>query len=325
MDAITLKKKWRSISQSRVINGFESIRIGSKCFADVYIGVCAQKKRNLILVLPKLNDVDIKIFDKDKITLELIHESNLLVLKLEDDEYFDLFDDLVVSLYNAIKDIKDVANYSKVFINTFFKWSNFFELSKYEKMTIATLQGLWGELFILNSLLIESKAYEVDYYLDSWKGPFDSNHDFIFDEKNLEVKTKLKSKLTVNISSEYQLEPEMGKGLDLVVVTVDLDAVNGLSLSELLQEIKDHISSSLGDYSIVLNALIQKGITFKNIFDYDNFRFKPLGIVTYNCIDPDFPKLCKGNIPYAIESIKYKLHTSKLKEFITVEKVFSEC
>ena len=325
MDAIILKKKWQSISHSSVIIGFESIRISSKCMAEVYIGICDKNKRNLILVLPNSHDVDIKKFDKDKITLELVPESNLLILKLEDNEYFDLFDDLVVSLYNAIKDIEDVISYSKVFINTFFKWSNFFSFSQCEKMSIEALQGLWGELFVLKGLLIKSEACDVNVYLDSWKGPFDCNHDFIFDRENLEVKTKRETKLTVNISSEYQLEPEMEKDLNLVVITVDIDVVNGLSLSELLQGIKNYVSSALGDYSILLRALMQKGLTTKNICDYDNFRFKAISMVTYDCLAPNFPKLCKENTPNAIENIKYSLHTSKLEEFIIMENIFSDC
>ena len=151
--------------------------------------------------------------------------------------FYDLFDDLILSIFNRIAEISDSDEYSREFINSFYKWSSFFENKKSERLTIDQIKGLFGELLFLKNQLLNS-TLNVDDILKSWKGPYDEGHDFVFDFKDFEIKTVENSKNNIRISSEFQLESEKGKELELVVVSVIIVAMNGVSIKNLIDEIK---------------------------------------------------------------------------------------
>ena len=140
--------------------------------------------------------------------------------------------------------------------------------------------------------------------------------------RDIEIKTKDITHQEVNISSEFQLEPNFGKQMELTVVSVENDSQNGLSLKDLLFTIKKAITNLLGDSSILLKALSQKGLSFKNVHLYDHFRYKPIGMITYNCLEEGFPKLIKSNIPREINTINYNIRINTLNDFIILEKEF---
>jgi hypothetical protein len=119
----------------------------------------------------------------------------------------------------------------------------------------------------------------------------------------------------VKISSEYQLEKEFAKDLELLVLSVENNYIEGISLSKLLNEVKEEIIKKMGDFSIVLTALSQKNITTQNISEYDNYCFKAKEKIIYECND-EFPKLTKSNIPEAISGITYTLQLKQLERFI---------
>jgi hypothetical protein len=225
-------------------------------------------------------------------------------------------------LYQKIYDLSNVAEYSKVFIQTFHKWSEFFEDEKTDRLTREIIKGLFGELLVLKSLVNSSSSSKINDALNSWKGPYDQGHDFVLDDKIIEVKTKDISKVEIGISSEYQLEKELDEKLELLVVSVESEPVNGISIKDLIHEIKNSIIDKLGDCSILLKAIRQKGLTYKNIPEYDNFKFKPINQIVYDCADDDFPKLVKSNTPDALNNIKYNIKISSLNKFIISEKEF---
>jgi hypothetical protein len=212
--------------------------------------------------------------------------------------------------------MKNEDDYARYFIQTFHRWSLFFEDRMSDKLTEEEVKGLFGELLVLKFFVKNKGADELDRVIHSWVGPYDDGHDFSFDVYDVEVKTKNFSSLDIIISSEYQLETEIGKGLELYVVSIEYDSETGLSIKDIVLEIKDYIVSNLGDTSVFLKALLQKGLTLSNIHLYDNFRFKPMEIVVYNCCNNKFPKLSRSNIPNEILSVKYKLRTSLLDEFV---------
>ena len=82
----------------------------------------------------------------------------------------------------------------------------------------------------MKNLLLNSELI-VDDILLSWRGPFDEGHDFVFDFTDYEIKTIEKTKNNVRISSEFQLDSEKGKKIELVVISVEFDIDNGISFN----------------------------------------------------------------------------------------------
>ncbi|MBK9591014.1 MAG: hypothetical protein IPO32_05755 [Crocinitomicaceae bacterium] len=106
-------------------SGFRSIRISAECVSDLFIGINKDANRCLILAIPLLHETDFKAIIKENLSIEYFRDKNLIVLQLTENSYYDLFDDLVISLYQRIKDISLVSAYTKEFVQTFYKWSNF--------------------------------------------------------------------------------------------------------------------------------------------------------------------------------------------------------
>ncbi|KAF0200061.1 MAG: hypothetical protein FD170_3810 [Bacteroidetes bacterium] len=322
MTSTELKSKWVGLTENTVTGGYRSLRVSPQCICELFIGVSKENSRCLILALPNDTLLNFKGIQKENLSIEYFSEKNLIVLQLLDNDYCDLFDDLILSLYQGINELCHVDEYSNYFIQAFYRWSDFFENKKTDLLSEDAIRGLMGELLVLKSLITDPQRHDINFILSSWKGPYDKANDFELETKNLEVKTKYPSGIDVEISSEFQLELSPGKGLELIIVSLSSDYNGGISIVQLILDIKDLIQGSSGDSSILWKALGQKNINSKNIKEYEKYKFKPVNRISYNCASDNFPKLNRSNIPIEIFALKYKLRTNLLTHFIVEQKDF---
>lgn len=322
MDNKSLDLKWERINETKTQNGFKSLRITSNCTPDLYIGIDQQNNRCLLLFLPYRVDIKLKKSQKEKLKIDFLKSKNIILIMLTDTNFNDLFDDLIISLFSEIENLSDPVDYSKRLITQFYKWSAFFEDKHNSKLSFEEIQGIWGELQILKELIENESHAHINYLLESWRGPYDNSNDFVFEDKNLEIKTKDQFHTHIRITSEFQLEKEYSKGLELVVLTLKQDLGKGVSLHELIKEIVILIWEHLGDLSIFYHALLQKGLTVENSSEYDNYRFCLLSKLRFDCAGEEFPKLIKSNIPPEINDLKYKLQTTSLNDFLLEDKTY---
>lgn len=322
MTSIELKQKWSGISENPVTIGFRSLRISADCICELYLAVSKEGKRCLILSLPSNKHLDFKGIQKENLSIEYFREKNLIVLQLNDSDFNDLFDDLILSLYHGIKSISQVDEYSNHFIQAFYRWSEFFEDKKSDMLSEEAIKGIMGELLVLKLLITAQDKPEINFLLKAWTGLYDKGNDFELESKNLEVKAKSPSGIDVRISSEFQLEVSPGKGLELFVVSLLSDFTVGIHIGDLILVIKKLVQESSGDNTILWKALSQKNITAKNVSQYDRYRFKPVNWISYNCAAENFPKLSRSSIPEEISSLKYILRTNLLTSFIIEQSDF---
>jgi hypothetical protein len=322
MTNIELNKKWSGLLENPVTSGFRSLRISPDCICELYLGVSKEGKRCLILALPDKKRLDFKGIQKENLSIEYFGEKNLIILQLNDINFNDLFDDLVLSLYHGIKNISQVDEYSNHFIQAFYRWSEFFEDKNSDLLSEDAIKGIMGELLILKLLITSPDRPEINFLLKAWTGLYDKGNDFELELKNLEVKTKSPLGIDVKISSEFQLEVSPGKGLELYLVSLKSDFTVGIHIRDLILEIKKIVQESFGDNTILWKALSQKNITAKNVSQYDRYRFKPVNWVSYNCAGANFPKLSRSNIPEEISGLKYMLRTNLLTSFIIEQSDF---
>ena len=318
-----LEKIWKEVTylgQSE----FEFKRIDSESIPDIHIGLNSNFNRCLFLELPNKHNVDFQTVVKKNLTLYFFAEINYIVLELTDSSFFDLFDDLILSIYSNIYQLDEVDEYAKNFIQIFYKWSEFFEDKESHKLSLESIKGIWGELFVLKGLIEKSNSFQINETLNSWRGLYDEAHDFVMEDKNIEVKTKDLSHLSVKISSEYQLEEELDKGLELLVLSVEIDFIKGNSLRSLVDEVKLLVIDKMGDFSIILTALLQKNILMSNLYQYDNYRFLVEEQLVYDCRKEGFPKLVKSNTSKAIGSIRYRLQLSYLSDYLIYKVSFND-
>lgn len=311
-----LNAKWENIASFKNKKGYKALRINGASIPDLFLATDEDGYRCLLLFLPKKVGVKLKGTDKNKLLISFLPSKGIVLIKLKDFDFKDLFDDLILSIYSKINLISEPIHVSDEFIKTFYKWSLFFEDKRVKKLGEEQIQGLFGELFVLSDYLKKSNPSTINFTLSSWKGLYDDANDFEFDLNNVEVKTKKESKLFVKIASEYQLEKELDKDLELLVVSVKVDLIEGSSIHDMLIAIVKQIRTNLGDLTILYQALNQKGLTVENLKQYNNHRFIVTKTESFNAGHDDFPKLSISNIVSEVSNLKYKLRVTQLEEFL---------
>jgi hypothetical protein len=321
MNNIILEKHWKSIIYSGS-STFEFSRIDSSCIPELNIGFNSLSNRCLILELPRNFKISFHNRIKENLTIEYFSDTNYIVLQLTDNAYFDLFNDLIISLYHRVKDISTTDLYTRELIATINKWLIFFEDITDDKLSKEIIEGLFGELIVLKNLINTSDTSTINSVLKGWTGPYNTPNDFNLEFKNIEVKTKSIRSNTITISSEYQLECENPKELELIIVSVEDDSHNGLSIYSIIKEIKTLVADLNGDISILYDALKQKGLNSKNLLNYDIYKFMPKTILIYDAKVDDFPKLIKSKIPSEISKVSYNLIVNQLEKYIISKSQF---
>lgn len=318
MEIQDLNNKWLLL-EGEITGNFKSLRLDSKSIPDLFIGRSVEGNRCLILKLPQGYKADFQSSIRQNLSLELFEKSRWIVLSLLEEQYYDLFNDLILSIYNKVVHIDKASIYVSELLKTYYKWSEFFLDSSSYRLSDEEIKGLFGELTILHELLLPSNSSNLNDVLNSWKGPYDTGHDFILEEYNIEVKTKNSGAANIKISSEYQLQSDPGKGLELAIVTVLSDSLEGDSMKDQVLKVRDYVMERLGDYSIVLKTLSQKGLNLKNLDSYEHLRFKIQSIITYDCNDQDFPKITRASLVDSINSVSYNLNINQIHTFIKTQ------
>lgn len=318
MNIAELAQKWQSLTGPPV-EKIRSLRISASCVPDLFVGITPAVQRCLILRLPIGYEADFQSSVRQNLSLELYTETKWVVLTLLDELFNDLFDDLIFSIYNKISNTAEAGSYVSDLLKTYYKWSEFFQDSNSNALSDENVKGIFGELVALNEMITEQPSASLNDLLNSWKGPFDTGHDFIGELKNTEVKTREQPAAHIKISSEYQLQADAGKTLELQVVDIEKDPARGFSLKDAVMLLRDNITSRLGDYTIILHTLSQKGLTPRNLIDYEHLRFLPLRITGYD-VNEGFPKIIRSELTDTINTVSYKINLPLVSGYMLFEK-----
>jgi hypothetical protein len=305
MNVESLENKWSKI-QLPQSGSYSYSRIDGLCLPELHVGISDKGNRCLILVLPPDSLIEFIGEKKENLETYFIKKDKHIVLELTDRFYNSFFVDLVVSLYYRIKDISDDNDSARSFISLIQYWADFLRAKKSGLLSFDAVKGMYGELIYLEHLINNLKLPINDVLL-SWRGPYDDNHDFHFDEKNIEIKTKTIASNEVHISSEYQLEAVKGKKLELVVISVEDVLVNGDNLNMVLNRIRKTVLDKNGDILIVSDALKNKNIQFSNLEIYNSYMFRLKNFEVFDCDNADFPKLTSTTIGDNLRKVSYRL------------------
>ncbi len=312
-----LENIWSSIELNDHTD-YDYKRIDAECKPELCLGLNLDGCRCLILELPSAHSIDFHPVIRKNLTLT-IHNKSVIILELKTSSFNELFNDLVISLYQNIKDLSNFEEYTSLFIKTFHKWNEFFNQQEFDRLSDDSVKGMFGELIVLSRFISDCSSLEINMFLKAWKGPYDKGKDFELDDKDIEVKTKNLTKLSIKISSEYQLEATLGKDLELWVVSIQSDFNKGSTLSDLVFEIQEIIIKKFGDLSIFRKALWQKGLTTDNLSDYDHLKFIPKSLTSYNTLVHGFPLLNSSNLNVAISKVKYELNLTHIDDYLIDE------
>ncbi|GAA3951460.1 PD-(D/E)XK motif protein [Chitinophaga oryziterrae] len=315
MTVIELEQRWRLIVNTGVAL-YRSLRINADCIPDLYLALDVKGDRFLILQVPNGINIQCQNIKMENLSIEWHEDSRFVVIGLLNKQFTDLYNDLVLSLYNRIDKLTSPARYADEFIKCFYKWADFFEDNIPDKLSDVEVKGLFGELIVLRNYIADADLTNCNTILNAWQGPFGRTHDFTFGDFNLEVKTKDDNQITVRISSEYQLQPEAGKNMRLAVVNVAVKD-NGKNLGMVIHEIKEIIIEKGADMVTFLKAIIKAGLNAGNVVLYNHHKWEPLSISFYDCSSgDDFPKIISSRLPNGINTVKYNLTVDLIQDYL---------
>jgi hypothetical protein len=315
MTVSDLKQKWDSFKYSG--NGpYTSLQISSVCKPDLFIALDRTGRRHVILKVPVGVIVQNADVEMENLSLEWHEETRFIVMGLRNEFFLDLYNDLVLSIYNRVKDETVAAKYTNDFIESFHKWAAFFDDKLSIQYSESEIKGFFGEMIMLRHYLINSEM-SCNNILSAWQGPFGRAHDFMFPSFGIEVKTKDTNQINIRISSEFQLQAETGKDLQLAVVDV-IKHPDGLNINDLINEIKIILADKRSDVTLFLKILAKLGLIGNAASVYNSFRWQPASITLYNCNSASgFPKIIASDIPNTINTVMYNITISLLDAFKT--------
>lgn len=249
------------------------------------------------------------------------------VINLVSEEYVKTFEIFIYQI------LEDLARYRKdapvdVIMRTLADFQQFFAAFAGKKMSKEKIVGLWGELFILKSLLVDSEQSKYEGVLESWQGPERGDQDFISDDKAIEVKCSPTAKKTVKIAGLNQLNCSSLDKLILAVVQVKNDSNDDLALSlfEIIVQIRQMLQG--GPILDIFNAKIQiVGYSDQHEEYYSADKYLVENTLHFE-IKEDTPVLHPGNVPSPpITSARYTLDISspEMHPYITPQPESYRC
>ncbi len=227
-----------------------------------------------------------------------------LVLTRQPSASVELFTTIVADLIDVLERSRgEEQEQLRAFLERIAAWQGFMSREDDGVLKAEAELGLIGELQFLRLLL--AAGIPADVAVGSWKGPYDSLHDFVFPRGEIEVKTSARvGPFSASITSLDQLDESIVQPLYLAAVQFDLSA-GGARLPELVTALVVDFKLS-GD---VLHAF-GKGLLAAGYHEHAADRYhRQFSYLMTNLfeIGPSFPRLSKGNVPRGVVSAVYQI------------------
>ncbi len=193
-------------------------------------------------------------------------------------------------------------------------WQRLFEKVPNGLLSREKQRGLYGELYVLKTLLNEGKNPEKA--IKSWVGAEGLRQDFLFENNALEIKTQLIASTSISISNEFQLDYTVLENLYLSVILLNESKGNENTIYQIIYEIQELLVHDFELMDEFKQKLAFLGITEKTAFNHYNQTNFSVKQTTYYKIDDGFPLLINPLINNdAIYSVRYKIHNSSCAQF----------
>ncbi|PWK47910.1 PD-(D/E)XK motif protein [Pleionea mediterranea] len=159
-----------------------------------------------------------------------------IAISCSDDCLFEFFYMSATSIVNAVRN--EFVPVPKAIRLALENLGNLIEKEN-EKDMSAVVTGLWGELYVLESLINLHGVKSVNY----WLGPENEAHDFRCSDFEMEVKTTKSERRLHIVGSFTQLQPSEGKKLYLCSVCI-VPTQGGRSLLELRESVDELLKNN---------------------------------------------------------------------------------
>lgn len=261
-----------------------------------------------------LSEIEVSLFKDNSFP-----ESKFLLIQLLDrgDRVRDIFAAICGNIASTIISISSERGAVKLVISQMRKWQDLFSKKLKNTLSIQEQQGLYGELSFLQKLL-SSPMNKIGSVI-SWVGPNMAPQDFQGESWAVEVKTISVNKFpNVSINGELQLDETNKEKLFLYNIVVEIVPIDGKTLPELVNDIRNSLSHETTALNMFENKLIYYGY-----YDIDGDVYKErcyqIRKENYFIVQGDFPRIKKDELLLGVSDVKYIITLAASNENIVEE------
>ena len=290
--------------------GFQSgafVRVGENPNISLYIG--KDDKGNYAFDFSGVY-VPVKISPSDVIIVEQGKHNNIYTLRfsLNNPELLEYFCTFCQDLLDSTATAKNDDDAYNILSARYFSWKKLFRPNS-AKMSDSEIMGLIGELLFLHDYMIPQ--WGIEKSLDSWMGPEKTHKDYSTESFWYEIKAVSAGKESIRISSIEQLDGDDEGYLAVYCLEKMSPSFSGIKLNGLVQNLMTKMGT-LSNRETFMSKLSLYNYDFSP--EYDNFVYTNVGFSMFRVLE-GFPRLCRKNIPNAINKIQYDLFLSELEEY----------
>lgn len=292
-------------------------RIYERSSYDIFIARDKDRKNILMIMVKKnyLNQLNKYKININSIKIDIFQKSEdfyYLTVKLLDDGLLEIFDNILKLIFS-----KSIAeNEEKLMIESFLqqlkRWQKFMSSNRGVLLSEEQVRGLIAELTLLLEL-VRANPLLKEEVIESWYGPDRLQHDFIFNNTAIEVKSISNlDKKAVTISSEHQLETNLNglylrvysvlKSNPLVQDTTNLNALIDSIYKQLDLNEKSYFDKKLIDCGYVPNE------------KYEDFNYC-VNLISNYLVTSEFPKICSSQLDHGVIGVRYDIDLNKIEKF----------
>ena len=290
--------------------GFQSgafVRVGENPNISLYIG--KDDKGNYAFDFRGVY-VPVKISPSDVIIVEQGKHNNIYTLRfsLNNPELLEYFCTFCQDLLDSTATAKNDDDAYNILSARYFSWKKLFRPNS-AKMSDSEIMGLIGELLFLHDYMIPQ--WGIEKSLDSWMGPEKTHKDYSTESFWYEIKAVSAGKESIRISSIEQLDGDDEGYLAVYCLEKMSPSFSGIKLNGLVQNLMTKMGT-LSNRETFMSKLSLYNYDFSP--EYDNFVYTNVGFSMFRVLE-GFPRLCRKNIPNAINKIQYDLFLSEVEEY----------
>lgn len=269
----------------------------------------AETSRPTTDALPRLAGIEV-------IALKIGEANCRLVLTLLDSEQFDVFRTLCADLMNATTHLGKEQSLAglTITLTRLRRWQGLLEKAHSNVLSQSKIIGLVGELLILRDFLFPGLS--IPDAVQSWRGPYGDEQDFLLAGRIIEVKTQLSTAdRNLNISSEDQLDTGSGP-IMICHQTLDVpasDQGDACSLNGLIAAMAEMIAGvDIAAADLFQSGLLKAGYSKREEYDRP---FWLLNTREYLEIRDGFPRIVPSMLEPGIGNVRYRIAVQACAEY----------
>ena len=261
-----------------------------------------------------LSEIEVSLFKDNSFP-----DSKFLLIQLLDrgDRVRDIFAAICGNIASTILSISSEREAVMLVISQMRKWQDLFSKKLKNTLSIQEQQGLYGELSFLQKLICSpmDKVCSVNY----WVGPNMAPQDFQSDFWAVEVKTISANMFpNVSINGELQLDETTIETLFLFNLVVEIVPIDGKSLPELVNEIRNSLNDDPNALNLFENKLIYYGYYDIDVDAYKERRYQ-IRKENYYIVQDEFPRIKKEDLLLGVSDVKYTITLAASNENVIQE------